>query len=1646
MSTGVQRVDPFASAALIIGCREYPQSDFPAVPAVEGNVTGLHDAFTDPDLWGLEEDQVLRRMDVSGVDLLRRASRHAMLADEEGIFVLYFCGHAERHGKNLHLVPSDADRSRPEDSMIPVEKIFAAVDDNQRVAVRRKILILDCCYAGQAIREAPRVPITGSWEQGTGEGWYVMAASSQSTEALADFQHSTSLFTGALLQVMQGSTKGPRGLSPRWVFEHASALIDNTQLAQQSSAPWSDLPWIRNKRFVEKALEARVFPAQESQSPVSRPRGFGWPTPDPVYIGRGEELERARDRLRPGAVLPVFGPRYAGKNAFVRQLLSSPQVQEAGPRGRPRLRFNAVISNASAESPVLEAIAKALEIRLQDMDHDNDAGDDTRRLMVLDRLDELTRGHTLLLEIDCERLGYNARTVSTELDRLLGDPYFRDSVTIVISRVDPDVSGLDQLIAEPAVKLQELADDDAAELLTALAAREHVTVDGDAVMAGIQDARLRLPGILSRSAPGLLERLSPGMSVLPPLDAIEALLQRSVRGVANSLSEAGCAIKASKAQPGRPQALPALIVWALTDELPLTESLIESTQVGISRRIWTILEDARVLSRTIDGLLEIGQVSRQALRSLLLAVLFRDKVVDDPFVPLPLDRELDELFGPSIAADSLDDMLSAAAFELLLGAVGASQSDDGVVQQALRGMQWALGWIDDEGDGRLPQLYRVLQYLLLGHAGDELFLPVNPAVTASWEPLATAVAAEPVIPAQPPTARKTLATTQGYTMSPLHWLCQAVARLTLAARAKGILEQATAEFLAAAAEFSAALNACPPEVLPPSLMRSADVSLGLTGRRLGVTRRLLDIRRAALPKLLSSAVTSGPGKAGRASLAISWLLNTADALLDAGLEEDAYDLVNQARSLLDDLPVSSASRQANIQLRCRVSQMTARCLRTPEQRWNELRVAVDYAVAGLRLSAEGDGQELRSVWLRRLLDSALRLVKQSVTDDQVLEAIGIADAELSEGWGDQVAWPVDVRLTVCRFLRSAHARLGRTDAKLQGARRAVELVAPLLSSAQDETPPSGGQFNVLADTDLARILINLAQAEAFLATALRAAERFGEARSSLTKAEQHAHEAVGIAPSTATYSVWLRQVLDLHRATSRIQIDAKKKSDNLRRTCIDAVRKWLATQTELTYWHAALDLRCLNSDWAEQGSLRRACSQPGEDFNFYNAEKKRRLIYDVYLQRHGRLKTHRTRYGDSAELCGMETNLEREYQRWKAITDLGIAKRKDRSTSARYPQVDNKPVFLIFARAAMLWPSNSRIREAEAEFYRYIWDDAAAVTGYERLAKTAQDGETWRRARIMAAEALLAQVQHEPHMEADRRRKLLQRAQEHLTGLIGYGGRYSQLTVVLSNQVALELGNYVDWGRIDEAFESIVGENYTGTIGHFLNKRYYGERMVEPALSGHASISLSKKPVSAAQQRLREQFGFLSPITAASPEGAEGVPDQGDDSVPLPEPDRIRPTDIAELLLADFTSVDLLRSFGQLYLARAESMIRNYDATNEGLDIPESKAKQITWHAQRAYDCFDACRVLEEARDGESSVTKFLRGRAITMGSAASRDPDPFSRSGAEQNKTMVETANGLLHSAYLASVGRFHQVCYWYLRQNSGQIKKFGLNEPSIL
>lgn len=61
--------------------------------------------------------------------------------------------------------------------------------------------------------------------------------------------------------------------------------------------------------------------------PEALPNGFiAWPHSDDLFKGHRDKLESARRRFGQRKVIPVHGPRYAGKEAFVRELLATRKV------------------------------------------------------------------------------------------------------------------------------------------------------------------------------------------------------------------------------------------------------------------------------------------------------------------------------------------------------------------------------------------------------------------------------------------------------------------------------------------------------------------------------------------------------------------------------------------------------------------------------------------------------------------------------------------------------------------------------------------------------------------------------------------------------------------------------------------------------------------------------------------------------------------------------------------------------------------------------------------------------------------------------------------------------------------------------------------------------------------------------------------------------------------------------------------------------------------------------------------------------------------------------------------------------------------------------------------------------------------------
>ncbi|MEV0601779.1 hypothetical protein AB0I82_21095 [Streptomyces sp. NPDC050315] len=1671
-----ERVDPSRSAVLLIGGSEYPGTQLAPVPAAETNLSKLAEAFENPDLWGVDPAEVQQHLNMTRQRMLTRIGKAYRATDPGGLFVLYFVGHAQEDSSTgmLYLAPHDAGNPLfPQDSMVSVADIYRAVADQERSA-DRMLLILDCCFSGSAIKAMPAEASTATSEN----GWYVIASCADGVFARADSDRDTTFFTGALLESFEGVAATQPSLSVQWVFEAVSDIIARTPgvngaavLPQHAPAAWANRPWLRNRKHIRPATTPYSYAPLPADRPAAVPQalpdGFpAWPVADPLFTGRATELTGALGRFRQRTVLPVYGPRYAGKSAFVRQLLATPEVKDSEPAERPWLLLELNIINASAESPVMEALASALEVGLQDIAQHAEADGDSRRDLVIERLREHARGRTLLLVVDCGRLGYDSHRISAELDELLAHPYFRDTANIVISRVELDepVHSEEQLDHQIPVLLEELPQEEAADLLTALMAHERVTVDGADVLRGIPDPRLRLPGVLNQSTIGYLRRRGRGTGAPDPADVAAALVEGTAPSMIRTLRELGCRLAAGPDVPAGPEPFAVLAVWALADQLPLSPQVLEDPAVGFPRDTLDRLVDARVLSRTDTGALLLGQTSEQALRNLVSAALSRAEE-NRPGRPLVKPALLQTVVPEELGLAELDRRLAAAALPLFTAGAPKDDEADGAYRFRLRS---ALGWIEDEGDRRLPALHEAIRPLVLAPSGDASYRPT------SDEPLAPPADAEELVVTGPeplPVERPADEEEGAGSLAALYRLYHAVASLTLAARAEGPAERTGARFTAAAEEVSAALAGCDAEQVPHTLLRSADASLAFTGNRLGLRARLLDVRLAAVEVLLHGAHRRGPGQAGRITLAVSWLLNTADALIDADRLEEAGALVDQVGGLVTDLlPQDDAPRSVSsrLQLNSRIARVRGRLLSdTGESR----RVLLDGArsvAAGLRL-AHAQGEPL-SLWTSRLFDATLLVIQQSRTDEELVEARSLVMDALEECWGERSSWPPGVCVPAARFLRKLYVRCVDAALRQNGAKEAVDLLERLPEArradearrAEAEGGPPADGAPATDGKEAAKVLSALAQAYGFHSYTLRENDRIGAARSRLERAAECAHAAVELAPSTFSYSVWLRQVLDIRRMTPRTGA-AGDAASKRRRACVKEVRGWLAQQDSHSHAHAVLDITCLDSDWAEEGSLRGAAQKrvPGEDFLRLKARRQRVPIDALHRERRQKLKAHLHRYGPSIELCALESRLEREYRRWTSVLDFKQAKQDWKEglgprPVAMAPQVDNEPLFAIYRDAAARWPGDARLIAAEAALHRYVWNYDRAIELYEYLARTAPNGEIRRGAHLSAAEALLADLEYATRAHRSDWRDRLLAAQDHLDAVFSANAR-GGLAMVLRERVAIRLGRPVRWDPVDAAFEAVVGGDYAGTVGRFLDQRRYGRDRDSERLGARVRITVKDGAGASEQQRLSELFGGLVGRTAPAgvrqgaavprqnsgqegraPSGAAAALVGGED------PGQFASELLGELLLTEFTSVKLLSGLGKLYLHRADDLIAGHQEAHGSEPEPGSDtAREAAGHARRAYDCFDACRVLQEAHGNESIVTKFERGRAITLAAKYLHDPDPISRPLPHERDAQLRQAFWLLNAAREHSVGGFNKVCSWAASENNEVQTRLGLRKP---
>ncbi|WSA18127.1 caspase family protein [Streptosporangium subroseum] len=243
-----------------------------SLPAVKNNIEALQALIQDSTLWGLppENCAVISNPHTSS-DMLDPV-REAVAAAEDTLLV-YFSGHGllDTAGNEFYLTLPGSDKKRMYTS-VRFEFLRNELLDSR---ARHKILILDCCHSGQALRfmgDEDEAELMA--DSAATSGIYVMAAANK----LAKVNDEYSAFSGELIGLIRdGIPDEARLLTIDTIFKTArTALRDKRMpIPQKRERDFgADLAIFRNKAYAE--------PTKEHYGPIENEKSL------PLFASRRE--------------------------------------------------------------------------------------------------------------------------------------------------------------------------------------------------------------------------------------------------------------------------------------------------------------------------------------------------------------------------------------------------------------------------------------------------------------------------------------------------------------------------------------------------------------------------------------------------------------------------------------------------------------------------------------------------------------------------------------------------------------------------------------------------------------------------------------------------------------------------------------------------------------------------------------------------------------------------------------------------------------------------------------------------------------------------------------------------------------------------------------------------------------------------------------------------------------------------------------------------------------------------------------------------------------------------------------------------------------------------------------------------------------
>ncbi|MET9953993.1 caspase family protein, partial [Streptomyces sp. NPDC006339] len=202
----MEPADPRGSYAVLIGSSAYRSPELEDLPAVARNLEDLARLLADPGVLGLPPENITRVCEPPSptelLDAVREATRRAT-----GMLLVYYAGHGlvgPGEVDSLLLALPSSDPRRPYTSVD-----FASLRREVLGADRRtdRVVILDCCYSGQAMAGGMSGPVTMA-EQARIAGTYLLTACGPNRLAIAPPGEPHTAFTGELIRALSDGLPG----------------------------------------------------------------------------------------------------------------------------------------------------------------------------------------------------------------------------------------------------------------------------------------------------------------------------------------------------------------------------------------------------------------------------------------------------------------------------------------------------------------------------------------------------------------------------------------------------------------------------------------------------------------------------------------------------------------------------------------------------------------------------------------------------------------------------------------------------------------------------------------------------------------------------------------------------------------------------------------------------------------------------------------------------------------------------------------------------------------------------------------------------------------------------------------------------------------------------------------------------------------------------------------------------------------------------------------------------------------------------------------------------------------------------------------------------------------------------------------------